>query len=137
VSKQDTHFFNTFSLVIGLLVAIAISIFAFARVVASQTQDKDVYEETQYLRTVRQNLAPIAQVAVAGRTTPPWRSSRIRPPPPVRGRARPCPPPARGCSRRPAAPAMGQASRVRRRRETKQRGVLESPRARTPCISTL
>src|SRR6185437_11045171 len=66
VSKQDTHFFNTFSLVIGLLVAIAIGIFAFARVVASQTQDKDVYEETQYLKTVRQNLAPVAQVAVAG-----------------------------------------------------------------------
>jgi cytochrome c5 len=66
VSKQDTHFFNTFSLVIGLLVAIAIGIFAFARVVARQTQDKDVYEETQYLKTVRQNLAPVAQVAVAG-----------------------------------------------------------------------
>jgi cytochrome c5 len=66
VSKQDTHFFNTFSLVIGLLVVIAIGIFAFARVVASQTQDKDVYEETQYLKTVRQNLAAVAQVAVAG-----------------------------------------------------------------------
>ncbi len=66
MSKQDTHFFNTFSLVIGLLVAIAIGIFAFARVVASQTQDKDVLEETQYLKTVRQNLAPVAQEAVAG-----------------------------------------------------------------------
>lgn len=66
MSKQDTHFFNTFSLVIGLLVAIAIGIFAFARVVASQTQDKDVFGETQYLKTVRQNLAPVAQEAVAG-----------------------------------------------------------------------
>jgi cytochrome c5 len=66
VSKQDTHFFNTFSLVIGLLVAIAIGIFAFARVVASETQDKQVLEEAQYLRTVKQNLEPVARVAVAG-----------------------------------------------------------------------
>src|ERR1700691_2238277 len=34
VSKQDTHFFNVFSMVIGLLVAIAIALFALARVVA-------------------------------------------------------------------------------------------------------
>jgi cytochrome c5 len=66
VSKQDTHFFNTFSLVIGLLVAIAIGIFAFARVVAGQTQDKQVLEEAQYLKTVKQNLEPVARVAVAG-----------------------------------------------------------------------
>ena len=31
MSKQDTHFFNVFSLVIGLLVAIAILLFALAR----------------------------------------------------------------------------------------------------------
>ena len=34
VSKQDTHFFNVFSLVIGLLVAVAIGLFALARIVA-------------------------------------------------------------------------------------------------------
>jgi len=66
VSKQDTHFFNVFSLVIGLLVVIAIGIFAFARVVASKTQDKDVLEEAQYLRSVSQRLQPVGQVAVAG-----------------------------------------------------------------------
>jgi len=37
VSKQDTHFFNVFSMVIGLLIVIAIAIFALARVVASET----------------------------------------------------------------------------------------------------
>ena len=66
MSKQDTHFFNTFSLVIGLLVAIAIAIFAFARVVASETQDKQVYEEAQYLRTVKEHLKPVASEAGAG-----------------------------------------------------------------------
>ena len=66
MSKQDTHFFNTFSLVIGLLVAIAIAIFAFARVVASETQDKQVLAEAQYLKTVKQHLEPVAHEAVAG-----------------------------------------------------------------------
>src|SRR5207244_3470764 len=32
VSKQDTHFFNVFSLVIGLLVAVAVGLFALARI---------------------------------------------------------------------------------------------------------
>jgi cytochrome c5 len=66
VSKQDTHFFNTFSLVIGLLVAIAIAIFAFARVVASETQEKQMLVEGQYLKGVDQRLQPFARVAVAG-----------------------------------------------------------------------
>ena len=92
----------------------------------------------QYLKTVRQNLAPIAQVAVAGQDNA---ALAIKPDTTAAaqcgGPARHCPPPARGSSCRPAAPAMGPASRVRRRRETKQRGALESPRARTPCISTL
>src|SRR5207244_4494688 len=42
VSKQDTHFFNVFSLVIGLLVAVAVGLFALARIVASHTQDLQV-----------------------------------------------------------------------------------------------
>jgi cytochrome c5 len=66
VSKQDTHFFNTFSLVIGLLIVIAILIFAFARVVASRTQDKQVMEEKQYLQNVESRLAPAGREAVAG-----------------------------------------------------------------------
>lgn len=66
MSKQDTHFFNTFSLVIGLLIVIAIGIFALARVVAGETQDKQVLAESQYLKSVEGRLAPVAQEAVAG-----------------------------------------------------------------------
>jgi cytochrome c5 len=66
VSKQDTHFFNVFSLVIGLLVAIAIGIFVLARVVASETQNKQVIQEIQYQKRVQERLEPVAQVAVAG-----------------------------------------------------------------------
>jgi cytochrome c5 len=66
VSKQDTHFFNTFSLVIGLLIVIAIAIFAFARVVASETQDKQVMAEATYLKSVEGRLQSGSHEAVAG-----------------------------------------------------------------------
>lgn len=66
VSKQDTHFFNIFSMVIGLLIVIAIGIFALARVVASETQDKQVLEEKQYLTSVEGRLQPPGMEAVAG-----------------------------------------------------------------------
>jgi cytochrome c5 len=66
VSKQDTHFFNVFSLVIGLLVAVAIALFALARVVASHTQEKQMLVENEYLKGVDERLQPFARVAVAG-----------------------------------------------------------------------
>jgi cytochrome c5 len=66
VSKQDTHFFNVFSMVIGLLIVIAIGIFALARVVASETQDKQVLAESSYLKNVAGRLPPAGQDAVAG-----------------------------------------------------------------------
>ena len=66
MSKQDTHFFNVFSMVIGLLVAVAIALFALARVVASQTQDKQVLEDASYVKNVEQRVEPFAQEAVAG-----------------------------------------------------------------------
>jgi cytochrome c5 len=66
VSKQDTHFINVFSLVIGILVAIAIAIFALARNVASHTQDEDVRAEAQYLKSVDGRIQPFSQEAVAG-----------------------------------------------------------------------
>jgi cytochrome c5 len=65
-SKQDTHFFNVFSMVIGLLIVIAIGIFALARVVAGETQDKQVFEEAAYLKSVEAHLQPVSREAVAG-----------------------------------------------------------------------
>ena len=66
MSQQDTHFFNVFSLVIALLVAIAIGIFALARIVASPTQDRQVLTEADYAKNVAARLAPSSQEAVAG-----------------------------------------------------------------------
>ncbi len=66
MSKQDTHFFNVFSLVIGLLVAIAIVLFALARTVASHTQERQILQEKEYLKGVEERLEPFTKVAVAG-----------------------------------------------------------------------
>jgi cytochrome c5 len=67
MSKQDTHFINVFSLVIGLLVAITVCLFALARVVASQTQDLEVYTEADYARNVAARIHPPSGEAIAGR----------------------------------------------------------------------
>lgn len=66
MSKQDTHFFNVFSMVIGLLVAIAIGIFALARIVASHTQDLEVLTEADYSKNVAARIELPSQEAVAG-----------------------------------------------------------------------
>ena len=66
MSKQDTHFFNVFSLVIGLLVAVAIFLFALSRIVAGQTQDKEVFGEPNYLTSVTERIQPFSREAVAG-----------------------------------------------------------------------
>jgi len=66
VSKQDTHFINVFSMVLGLLVAVAIVLFALARIVASQTQDKEILEDASYVRNVEQRVSPFAKEAIAG-----------------------------------------------------------------------
>jgi cytochrome c5 len=67
VSKQDTHFFNVFSLVIGLLVAVAVGLFALARIVASHTQDQYVLSEAGYSKNVDTRIHPLTQEAVAGK----------------------------------------------------------------------
>src|ERR1700693_3146851 len=67
MSKQDTHFFNVFSLVIGLLVAVVVALFALARIVASHTQDRQGLTEADYSKTVHARIRPPAQVAIAGR----------------------------------------------------------------------
>ena len=66
MSKQDSHFFNNFSLVLGILVAVTIGLFAFARHVGASHQGKQVTEDPRYLESVEERLQPVARVAVAG-----------------------------------------------------------------------
>ena len=66
MSKQDTHFFNIFSLVIGLLIVVALMIFALARVISGHTQEPEVFSDARYVASVQERIAPEVQVAVAG-----------------------------------------------------------------------
>ncbi|HEV2701213.1 MAG TPA: c-type cytochrome, partial [Steroidobacteraceae bacterium] len=62
----DTHFVNTFSMVIGLLVLVAIGIIVLARVVAAHTQETDVVEQRDFATSVAGRIEPLSQEAIVG-----------------------------------------------------------------------
>jgi len=64
--KQDSQFITIFSLVIGLLVAVAVVLFGLARSVAASTEDVQVYEDPLYVATVQERTAPFAREAISG-----------------------------------------------------------------------
>jgi cytochrome c5 len=66
VSKQDTHFFNNFSVVIGGLIVVALLIFALAHIVGSKTQVAHAYADAEYVAAVTERIKPFVRVAVAG-----------------------------------------------------------------------
>ena len=66
MSKQDTHFINMFSLVIGILVAFAVVLFVVARSIGSATQGKEMMNEPDYYKSVEARVTPLEQEAVAG-----------------------------------------------------------------------
>jgi cytochrome c5 len=66
VSNQDSKFINNFSLVLGILVAIAIILLALARSVAARTQGVEIFDDPAYVATVESSTAPFAQEAIAG-----------------------------------------------------------------------
>jgi cytochrome c5 len=66
VSKQDTHFVNTFSMVIGILVLVALCLIALARVVAAHTQETDTVEQRDFAKSVASRIEPLSQEAVVG-----------------------------------------------------------------------
>lgn len=66
MSKQDTHFVNTFSMVIGLLVLIALCLIALARVVAAHTQETDSVEQRDFATSVAARIEPLSQEAIVG-----------------------------------------------------------------------
>jgi cytochrome c5 len=66
VSKHDTHFFNHFSVIIGILVTIAILLIVLARNVASGTQNEHVKTDPLLVQDVDARVQPFARVAVAG-----------------------------------------------------------------------
>jgi cytochrome c5 len=66
VSKHDSHFFNVFSVVLGLLVAFAIGVYAFAHYIGEHEQVAHVLVDPRMQESVERRVANPARVAVAG-----------------------------------------------------------------------
>lgn len=66
MSRQDSHFFNFFSLVLGILIAVAVLLFALAKVVGTTSQLQQVKAEPLQIAAVDERTRPFARVAVAG-----------------------------------------------------------------------
>lgn len=66
MSKQDSHFFNIFGVVLGILIAITIVLFGVARAVGGSLQRENVYTDSQYVAAVDDRIAPPVRVAIAG-----------------------------------------------------------------------
>ncbi len=66
MSKQDTQFFNIFSVVIGLLVAVTLVLLALARNIGDHTQVTETYADKAYLKGADERTQPLVRVAVAG-----------------------------------------------------------------------
>ena len=64
--SSDRHFFNAFSLVLGFLIVFAIILFAVARVIGVDTQNRYEQLDPIRLKEIDQNIVPFAHVAIAG-----------------------------------------------------------------------
>jgi cytochrome c5 len=64
--SSDTQFFNSFGLVLGVLIFFAIVLFVLARHIGADTQGRDVLLDPLHLKEVDRNIEPFAHVAVAG-----------------------------------------------------------------------
>jgi cytochrome c5 len=64
--SSDKHFFNSFSLILGVLIVFAIVLFVVARTIGGETQGQEVLVDPMRLKHVQRNIAPFAHVAVAG-----------------------------------------------------------------------
>jgi cytochrome c5 len=64
--SSDTQFFNSFSMVLGILIFFAIVLFAVARSIGADTQGRNVLEDPLAMEMVKKNTEPFAHVAIAG-----------------------------------------------------------------------
>jgi cytochrome c5 len=65
--SSDTHFFNSFSVVLGILVVFTIILFAFARMVGRNVQSQEVLQDPLRFKSVAENTAPFGREAIAGK----------------------------------------------------------------------
>ena len=65
-ASHDRTFFDTFMLVLGILLGITIGLIVLARFIAAQTTSANRAADVVYQREVAARIAPVGRVAVAG-----------------------------------------------------------------------
>ncbi len=66
-ASHDRTFFDTFMLVLGILVGVTIGLIIIARIIAANTSLANRAEDPVFERQLEQRIAPVARVAVAGK----------------------------------------------------------------------
>ena len=65
-AEHDKKFFDTFMLVLGVLIAIAAGLYLLSKIVAASTQEKNVLADPAVKAAVSERIEPVGKVAVAG-----------------------------------------------------------------------
>ena len=65
-TKHDKHFFDSFMLVLGILVGIAIVLIVVARMIGGATQSVYVTDDAKVKLATVERIAPVGKVAISG-----------------------------------------------------------------------
>jgi len=65
-ASHDRKFFDTFMLVLGILLGITVALIILARIIAANTSVAHKQTDPVFLQEVARSIAPVARVAVAG-----------------------------------------------------------------------
>jgi cytochrome c5 len=65
-ASHDRTFFDTFLLVLGILVGVTIGLIIIARIIAANTSVAHRADDPVYQRQVEERIQPVARVAIAG-----------------------------------------------------------------------
>jgi len=62
----DQQFFDSFMLVLGILIGVAVALFFLVRMIAIDTQGQYVLEDPDVIAEIDERIAPVGQVMLAG-----------------------------------------------------------------------
>jgi cytochrome c5 len=65
-AEHDRKFFDTFMLVLGVLIGVTALLYVLARVISANTQERQVLSDPAVRAAVSERIAPVGKVAVAG-----------------------------------------------------------------------
>lgn len=65
-AAHDRKFFDTFMLVIGVLIGIAAGLYVLARIISANTQERQVLTDPAVRAAVAERIRPVAKVAIQG-----------------------------------------------------------------------